>query len=77
MQLRSQHKPDRDRMLPLYIMQFFFAIVRRPVITGDTESALRRLARGKSFDANPNRRCCVFGIAKRLQQRDGRNTALR
>lgn len=65
MQLRSQHKPDRDRALPLYILQCLFAIGGDPVVTGEGKVQMRRLAKGEIVRREPKPSMLFSGISKR------------
>lgn len=53
MQLRSQHKPDRDRLLPWYVVQCLFALMGDPGEEPDGHFRIRRLWRGEIVRFEP------------------------
>ncbi|MBN1555574.1 MAG: gamma-glutamylcyclotransferase [Phycisphaerae bacterium] len=68
MQLRSQHKPDRDRLLPLYVMQCLFAIVGDPKADADGNIQLRRLMHGEIVRREPKPSMLFSEISKRYSR---------
>lgn len=71
MQLRSQHKPDRNRLLPFYVMQCLFAIAGDPVTTPDGRVQIRRLVRGEIVRRGEKPSLLFSGISKRYSSGSG------
>ncbi len=70
MQLRSQHRPNRDRLLPFYAMQCLFALVGDPVRGADGRVRIRRLQPGEIIRSDPPASMMFSEISKRYSRRE-------
>ncbi|MBN1943768.1 MAG: gamma-glutamylcyclotransferase [Phycisphaerae bacterium] len=65
MQLRSQQKPDRNRTLPLYVMQCLFAMMGDPGPGPSGRVQIRRLTRGEIVRREPVPSMLFSSVSKR------------
>ncbi|MCD4824519.1 MAG: gamma-glutamylcyclotransferase, partial [Phycisphaerae bacterium] len=68
MQPRSQHRPDRDRLLPLGILQCFFAIAGDPVRHDNGSFRIQRLSTDEIVRQSPRPNFLFSEISKRYSQ---------
>lgn len=66
MQLRSQHRPDRDRPLPLGVLKCLFAIAGDPIKSEDGSLHIRRLSTGEILQHKPKPNLLFSEISKRF-----------
>ena len=66
MQLRSQHRPDRDRALPLSVLKCLFAIGGDPIKSEDGSLRIRRLSTGEILRLKPKPNLLFSEISKRF-----------
>jgi gamma-glutamylcyclotransferase (GGCT)/AIG2-like uncharacterized protein YtfP len=68
MQLRSQHKPDQDRVPPLHVLQCLFAIAGDPERTEDGRVQLRRLVNDEIIMREPAPSMLFSDVSKRYSR---------
>ncbi|MCK5557819.1 MAG: gamma-glutamylcyclotransferase, partial [Candidatus Hydrogenedentes bacterium] len=71
MQLRSRHRPDRDRLLPLFVMQCLFAIAGNPVRAKNGSVRIQRLASEEIVRRHPAPHMFFSEISKRFSAHSG------
>ncbi len=77
LQLRSQHKPDQNRLLPLYILQCLFAIAGDPTVDPETQSLhIRRLTTDEIINKDPAPSFLFSEISKRYTTRSDGSTSI-
>ncbi|MCK4601488.1 MAG: gamma-glutamylcyclotransferase [Phycisphaerae bacterium] len=65
LQLRSQHKPSKERLLSLEVMKCLFAVAGDPTAGGDGRLQIRRLVTDEIIRANPNLHMLFSEISRR------------
>jgi gamma-glutamylcyclotransferase (GGCT)/AIG2-like uncharacterized protein YtfP len=69
MQLRSQHKPDRERLLPLYVLKCLFALAGDPLPLSSGQVQVRRLSEREIVQDQGRASMLFSDISKRFSQR--------
>jgi gamma-glutamylcyclotransferase (GGCT)/AIG2-like uncharacterized protein YtfP len=75
MQLRSQHRPDCDRLPPLEVLQCLFALGGDPCPDEDGRVRLHRLSGGEIFRRRPKPTLLFSEVRKRFSQQEGEEFA--
>ena len=71
MQLRSRHRPDRNRLPPLFVIQCLLAIGGDPVRTKDGSGRIRRLTSEEIVRQHPKPNMLFSEISKRFSTHGG------
>jgi len=75
LQLRSQHRPGKDRLLPLRVMKCLFAIAGDPVRTPEGRVRIGRLVSDEIYREDPTPQMLFSEISKRHSSEEGQADA--